>query len=378
MAYKFTNNASATLAGSISSTTTTITLTAGMGAFFPSLVAGDYFYATLIDAANNIEIVLVTARSTDTLTVVRGQDGTSGRSFVAGEKCELRLTAAGITGIETNAKSSLLAAANTWTGSTNTFQNMIANGTVTSAGANASLIVQDRDTNTNSWNWYSTGNVLKLNSGVSGSTGDKLFINADGNMGLGVTPSTWGAAADVIELQGGTFFGNINGAITTHGSNASWNGTQWVYKNAGQATLYYGNSGDGSHIFHRAASGAAGAVISGWTATFLIDSSGNCVAGGSVSGTSDERLKTNWRSLPFGMSEALANVKAGIYDRTDIEATQVGVSAQSLQTVLPEAVIEGADGMLSVAYGNAALVAVIELSKEIVKLRKEIEELRNK
>jgi hypothetical protein len=378
MAYKFTNNASATLAGSISSTTTTITLTAGMGAFFPSLVAGDYFYATLIDAANNIEIVLVTARSTDTLTVVRGQDGTSGRSFVAGEKCELRLTAAGITGIETNAKASLLAASNTWTGSTNTFQNVIANGTVTSGGANASLIVQDRDTNTNSWNWYSTGNVLKLNSGVSGSTGDKLFVAPDGNIGVGVTPSTWGAAIDVIEFPGGSFFGQLNGNTTTFGNNATWNGTQWIYKAAGNATLYYGQAG--AHQFYRATSGvgAAGGVISGFTLSFNIDAVGNCTASGAVTGTSDERLKTNWRSLPYGLSEALANVKAGIYDRTDVELTQVGVSAQSLQKVMPEAVIEDENGMLSVAYGNAALAAVVQLSKEIVQLRKEIEELRNK
>ena len=33
-------------------------------------------------------------------------------------------------------------------------------------------------------------------------------------------------------------------------------------------------------------------------------------------------------------------------------------------------------GMLSVAYGNAAMVAVVELAKEIVKLKEEIKALR--
>ena len=43
--------------------------------------------------------------------------------------------------------------------------------------------------------------------------------------------------------------------------------------------------------------------------------------------------------------------------------TQDGVSAQSLQPLLPHSVLEGADGNLSVAYGNAALVSAIELAK---------------
>jgi hypothetical protein len=57
--------------------------------------------------------------------------------------------------------------------------------------------------------------------------------------------------------------------------------------------------------------------------------------------------------------------------------TQVGVSAQSLQEILPNA-IEEKDDKLSVAYGNAALVSAIELAKEIVKLKQEIESLKEK
>jgi hypothetical protein len=53
---------------------------------------------------------------------------------------------------------------------------------------------------------------------------------------------------------------------------------------------------------------------------------------------------------------------------------QVGVSAQSLQPLLPEAVLEGEH--LSVAYGNAALAACVELAKELVKLKQEILELK--
>jgi hypothetical protein len=58
------------------------------------LGAGDYFYATLIDTSNNLEIVKVTARATDTMTVVRAQDGTSSRAYNVNDRFELRPTAA--------------------------------------------------------------------------------------------------------------------------------------------------------------------------------------------------------------------------------------------------------------------------------------------
>lgn len=94
MPVKVTNNASATLATSINTTATTIVVTAGQGALFPSLAAGDSFFATLVDSSNNLEIVRITARSTDTMTAVRGQDGTTARSYNAGDRLELRPVAA--------------------------------------------------------------------------------------------------------------------------------------------------------------------------------------------------------------------------------------------------------------------------------------------
>jgi hypothetical protein len=75
---------------------TSITLTTGQGARFPSLAGGDYFFATLIDTSNNLEIVKCTARATDVLTVVRGQESTTARAFSTGDRIELRITAQGL------------------------------------------------------------------------------------------------------------------------------------------------------------------------------------------------------------------------------------------------------------------------------------------
>lgn len=94
MSLKVTNNAFGTLNAGISNSDVTIVLEAGQGARFPVLGAGDYFYATLIDTSNNLEIVKVTARATDTMTVVRAQDGTSARAYNVNDRFELRPTAA--------------------------------------------------------------------------------------------------------------------------------------------------------------------------------------------------------------------------------------------------------------------------------------------
>lgn len=94
MGIKVANNAFGTLNAGINSSVTTIVLSAGEGARFPTLSAGDYFFATLIDTSNNLEIVKVTARSTDTMTVVRGQDSTTARAFSTNDRFELRPVAA--------------------------------------------------------------------------------------------------------------------------------------------------------------------------------------------------------------------------------------------------------------------------------------------
>jgi hypothetical protein len=88
----FTNNAATTLASSITNVATSLTVAAGTGALFPTLAGSQYFYCTIANNAGTNEIVKVTARSTDTFTIVRAQDGTSAVAWSSGDKVELRLT----------------------------------------------------------------------------------------------------------------------------------------------------------------------------------------------------------------------------------------------------------------------------------------------
>lgn len=95
MAILYANNAVTTLAGTVSSGATTCTVATGTGALFPSPSGSDYFLMTFSDAATNSvrEIVKVTARSTDVMTIVRAQEGTSAAAWAIGDNAQNLWTA---------------------------------------------------------------------------------------------------------------------------------------------------------------------------------------------------------------------------------------------------------------------------------------------
>lgn len=134
------------------------------------------------------------------------------------------------------------------------------------------------------------------------------------------------------------------------------------------------NGSDGTAIgFFCTNSYAAGPQLRG-----SFDPVGNFVAAANVTAYSDERLKTDWSPLPVDFIDRLAKIKAGTYTRIDSGERQAGSSAQEWQKLLPEVVVNGidADKTLSLAYGNAALVACVELAKEVVTLKAEIAALK--
>jgi hypothetical protein len=93
---QYANRANSTLAAGITSSQTTFNLAAGTGAIFPAIGSGpNGFYLTLVDAATKLiyEICLVTAISTDTVTVTRGVQGTTARAWLAGDIASQYITA---------------------------------------------------------------------------------------------------------------------------------------------------------------------------------------------------------------------------------------------------------------------------------------------
>lgn len=142
---------------------------------------------------------------------------------------------------------------------------------------------------------------------------------------------------------------------------------------AGQYSLGHlttNSANPGNFVIHHI--GSSGIDNRYWT---FEGATGTFTAPGNIVANSDEKLKKDWSNLAPNFIEELAKVKSGTYTRIDSGERQVGVSAQSLQQVIPEAVIEGE--CLSVAYGHAALAAVVELAKEIVALKRELAELKS-
>ena len=89
MAVKYSNNAYSTLSAAINTTATSISVASASS--FPTLSGSDYMYLTIV-SEHALEVVKVTNVSGTTLTVVRGQDGTSGTAAASGDRIELRIT----------------------------------------------------------------------------------------------------------------------------------------------------------------------------------------------------------------------------------------------------------------------------------------------
>lgn len=106
----FKNNASSSLAFGVNATDNTLVLAAGEGNRFPSPVGVEFFLLTLTQGVGlelSWEIVKCTARSGDSLTVARAQEGSVGLVWAAGTKADLRVTAGTLGYITTSAFSNL-------------------------------------------------------------------------------------------------------------------------------------------------------------------------------------------------------------------------------------------------------------------------------
>lgn len=176
----FKNNATATIAATITNTDTTIVLAAGLGNTFPLPTGSNYFYATLFDNVGNYEIVKCTARVTDTLTVVRAQDGTNPLPFNSGSGFAMRPVAAifnnlvqldgaqTISGSKTFS-SAIIASAGV-TG--NVTGNLTGNAdTATNATQANNATTANSIANAGEWNIsFSSANEAVVNAGISGTT----------------------------------------------------------------------------------------------------------------------------------------------------------------------------------------------------------------
>jgi hypothetical protein len=186
----YANNAASRLAASITSVATSFSVTAGHGAKFPAISGGDYFYATLMDSAGNLEVVKVTARATDTFTVARAQEGTTARAYSVNDIVDLRITKLMLDDFKTDTRAGNAATATTLqTGRTIALTGDVA---YTSGSFNGAANV--------------TGTATLANSGVTAGTYTKVTVDAKGRVTVGASL----ASADLP-----TYTGTITSAQVT-------------------------------------------------------------------------------------------------------------------------------------------------------------------
>lgn len=120
---------------------------------------------------------------------------------------------------------------------------------------------------------------------------------------------------------------------------------------------------------------SAGSATTASTANALNSSNSysvvNLTASGTITSNSDFRLKEDIVQITHALDK-VDELVGCTYRRKDIGIRQVGLIAQDVLEVMPEAVVEGDDGILSVAYGNLVgllVEAIKELRDEVVYLK---------
>lgn len=319
------NNAVSRLAGSINTSDVQLSVSAGDGVKFPSPGAGQWFPLTLIRPDGSLELVRVTGRNGDVMTVLRGQEGTAPLGFSAGDRAELRVTAGVLNG-KLDTDGGTVTGPVTLTADLTTYRPAApATGVVFLGNSGSKYLFYDGA------NYMLPGGQLYVNGSQAWHTGN-------------FNP------ANYLPLGGGTMTGNLtvsNTAMYITHYDTDWGANRHIHSNGG--SIGFLTSGGG------------------WAA--YSDNAGNWIATANVGAYSDRRHKTDIETIDcaLGLIERLRGVR---YTRIRDGAKCVGVIAQEVQEVVPEVVGETPDG-LYVDYGNlvAPLIgAVQELAGRVRKL----------
>ena len=316
------NNAWGELSVGVLPTSTQILLSGGQGDRFPNATLNvSWFFATLADKSNNLEVVKCTARLGDTLTVQRGVDGTTPRAYAQGDRLELRPCAALFNDkVSEDALASKAEEINTaW-----------------KAGDESVIARYDAELDDIRGTYAKTTYVDTKIKEVTSDSGSLYLKSED-------------AKKTYFPYEGGTLTGSVL-IKGEKGEGLTITGGDLVVKSA------YANE-----IMRGGSITASGAI------------KGGTVSADSLTATSDERLKKNIEEFGPGAGLSLIDyIRPVWFNWKKDDRRDDGVIAQELLSVLPNAVFVDDDGRFSVNY--SALIPV--LLSAVRDLKNEVEELK--
>ena len=435
MGLLFKNNAETTLSSGINNSTTTIPVASA--AVFPTPDTNNKFFATL-DDGTNVETVLVTAISSNDLTVVRAQDNTSAAAFGGGAKIELRLNAkvldmgtSSLTDLDGDTKIQVEESADediirfdvggsekaTLNGSGLTVGDITINGSTISDGGDLTLDVEGdiildanggdinlKDNGTTFGGFSNSSSDFVMQTGVADK--DILFQGTDGS-------SLITALTLDMSEAGSAYFNHRVGVGSTDPTTDGYDYAEDLVIKAGGSTNSDGAGLSIQSVGRRygvIAFGDSASVHSGeiWydhtlntfnmrtagTHRFSLDSSGNAIYTGNVTAygsPSDIKLKKDVEVIDNAVDK-VKQLKGITYTLKSDGKRLTGLIAQDLEKVLPEAVYttetvtderegEESEEHLAIRYGNTVgllVEAIKEQQEQIETLTAKVKELEDK
>ena len=264
-----------------------------------------------------------------------------------------------------------------------TFNNEIKVNNTATIDAQLKVINTDQSTNKDSGSIVSEGGVgieKNLNVGgtatIEGTTTLNTTLIVNGNTTLGNNISDTISINGTLGLNNGL---NVNsGSISLSGNSAITDAD--IYSTGGSDAIFtiFNTSNSGTTVFQNKNSGGTyNDILTLANSTASVD--GELRVTGDIIAfyTSDERLKDNISPIQDPLAKVIS-ISGNTFDwneKSGKEGSDVGVIAQEIQKILPEAVTERENGYLAVRYDRIVpllIEAIKELSNKVERLETEL------
>jgi hypothetical protein len=250
-------------------------------------------------------------------------------------------------------------------------------GNVSAAsGSFGGISVQDEGVNVGTSNSITTLNFIGSNVNVtatSGANGIATVTIANNLVGTALSISGI-STLGTVRISSGIITAT-SGIVTYYGDGSQLSGV------SGGLTVTDDTSTNATRyiLFDDVTSGTVTAANVSSTKLTFNPSTGNLVAGGTVTANSDKKLKTNIKTIENALHKVLS-IRGVEFDRIDTGDHQIGVIAQEVEEIIPEVVYPKSAPdyeTKSVAYANLVgllIEAVKEQNQRIVELERKLEE----